>query len=293
MRVFITGATGSIGVAVTAELAAHGHQITALARSDASAARLSDLGHGVIRGDLRAPGQWADAVLDAAAVINLGDTFTDDMHVVDHGVVEAMRAAAAAAGRTVRLIYTGGCWMYGATGDTVATEDSVFDTIPAYRWANRSASSILGSSNFTAAIIHPAMVYHQGGGVFERFLTSAKAGAPAELWGTPQTRWPLIHCEDLAVAYRLLVETPDLTGHYNASAEPGVAVGDIVTAIYAHCGCTPNMRLRSLRSAVAEHGDWAEGPFLDQQMACPRLEKDTGWRPAIPDFRASDLFGAL
>ncbi len=293
MRVFITGATGSIGVAVTAELAAHGHQITALARSDASAAHLLALRHKVVRGDLRAPSQWADAVLDADAVVNLGDTFTDDMDVVDHGVIEAMRAAAAAADRIVRLIYTGGCWMYGATGDKVANEDSPFNTIAAFEWANRSAAMILSSSTFAATVLHPAMVYHQGGGVFERFLTSAKAGAPAELWGTPQTRWPLIHRNDLAVAYRLLVETPDLTGHYNASAEPGVAVGDIVTAIYAHYGRTPDIRLRSLSSAVTEHGDWAEGPFLDQQMACPRLEKATGWWPAIPDFRASDLFGAL
>lgn len=293
MRVFITGATGSIGVAVTAELAAHGHQITALARSDASAAQLGALGHNVIRGDLRAPDHWAGAVVDADAVINLGDTFTDDMDVVDQGVIEAMRAAAAGAGRTVRLIYTGGCWMYGATGDAVATEDSPFNTIAAFEWANRSAAAILSSPTFTAAVIYPAMVYHQGGGVFERFLTSAKSGAPAELWGTPQTRWPLIHRDDLAVAYRLLVEAPDLTGHYNASAEPGVAVGDIVTAIYTQYGRRPDIRLRSLASAVAEHGDWAEGPFLDQQMACPRLEKDTGWRPAIPDFRTSDLFGAL
>lgn len=44
MRVFLTGGTGTIGSAVTAELLAHGHTVLALARSEDSARTLTAAG---------------------------------------------------------------------------------------------------------------------------------------------------------------------------------------------------------------------------------------------------------
>src|SRR6195952_2158839 len=72
MRVFVTGASGWIGSAVVDELLTAGHQVTALARSDASAAALEAKDVRVRRGDLddlqsiRAGAEKADAVLHLA-----------------------------------------------------------------------------------------------------------------------------------------------------------------------------------------------------------------------------------
>ena len=52
MRIFITGGSGWIGSAVVPELIGAGHQILGLARSDATANALTEMGAEVLRGDL-------------------------------------------------------------------------------------------------------------------------------------------------------------------------------------------------------------------------------------------------
>ena len=72
MHVFVTGASGWIGSAAVDELLAAGHEVTGLARSDASAAALQAKGARVRRGDLddlasiRAGAEAAEAVIHLA-----------------------------------------------------------------------------------------------------------------------------------------------------------------------------------------------------------------------------------
>lgn len=290
MKVLVLGATGSIGTAVARELAEYGHTVIALCRSEASERGLKELGYETLRGDLRRPEDWADAVRQVDGVIQVAVTFTEDMGDVDRGVVEALIAAAPPTTPRLRFIYTGGCWLYGATGDTIATEDSPFDPIPSFTWMLENAERLTASGKFSTAAIHPAMVYHRPGGVFTRFLEKAEAGEPIEVWGGPETRWPLVHRDDLAAAYRLLLENPDLNGHFNASAQTGVPVGEIVKAIAENHDSPRDIVIRSKEQLVAEHGAWAEGPTLDQQMGSEKLRGACNWRPRYEAFETSDLF---
>jgi len=72
MRVFMTGASGWIGSAVIPELLDAGHQVTGLARSDASAATIEALGAEAFRGSLDDPSGLSDIVAKCDGVIHLG-----------------------------------------------------------------------------------------------------------------------------------------------------------------------------------------------------------------------------
>jgi hypothetical protein len=75
-------------------------------------------------GNLRDLGGWIAGVDDVDAVVLAAADFQPDAGAIGSAMLEALlfRLGSDPGHRT--LIYTGGCWLYGATGDRVATEDS-------------------------------------------------------------------------------------------------------------------------------------------------------------------------
>ena len=71
MRVFLTGAPGFIGQALTKELIEHGHSVVGLARSDKSANIISEAGGEVHRGDIANIESPKSGARDCDGVIHL------------------------------------------------------------------------------------------------------------------------------------------------------------------------------------------------------------------------------
>lgn len=286
MKILILGGTGSIGSAVTRELVAHGHVVTGLCRSDASAEKLVSLGAHPSAGDLTRPASWAAALTETDAVIQLATTFDDDMGAIDTAAMAELHRAARRRPNPLRVIYTGGCWIYGQTGDQIASETSLQRPIPAFAWMQDNAQALLSDPNISCCVIHPAMVYHEnGGGVFARMLQQAVSGSPFEVWGSLHTRWPLVHRRDLARAYRLLLERPELGGHFNVAAQTGVPVRMILDEIIRRHRHDGAYVVRNRKHLMFKYGNWAEGPTLDQQICADKIAQICGWRPEYRDFR--------
>ncbi|MDE4132001.1 NAD-dependent epimerase/dehydratase family protein [Phaeobacter sp. QD34_3] len=280
MRVLLLGGTGSIGTAITRELVHHGHTVTGLARSDQSAARLAEIGASPLRGDLKDPQRWSDRVHHVDAVIQAAATFEADMGETDRKVITELLNQAARRDTPLRFLYTGGCWLYGATGERIADETTFKRPISSFEWMIAQARQVLTAKGVSAAVLHPAMVYHEdGGGVFSRYLDAARREDPIEAWGGLGTRWPLVHRDDLARAYRSLLERPDLTGEFNVCAQSGVPAHEIISEITRRRDHASGYVVRTLKYVLCKYGDWAEGPTLDQQLCAEKLKLSCGWEP--------------
>src|SRR5581483_491322 len=125
MRVFVTGATGFIGTALTKELLGVGHRVLGMARSDESAARLKDTGAEVHRGaledleSLKAGAAAADAVVHLA--FNHDFTRYQQNCEDDRAAIDALAFVLAGSDRP--LVITSGTAMANTSPGEPATED--------------------------------------------------------------------------------------------------------------------------------------------------------------------------
>jgi nucleoside-diphosphate-sugar epimerase len=285
MRVLLLGGTGSIGTAITRTLVQNGHAVTGLARSAQSAAEITAIGATPLPGDLRNPAEWAAVLQDMDAVIHAAATFDSDMAQTDRIVVSELLRQVQNRSVPLRLLYTGGCWLYGATGHRIADETSVKRPIESFKWMVEQGQRVLSARGVSAAIVHPALVYHEGGGAFARYLAAVRADEPIEVWGSLNTRWPLVHRDDLARAYLTLLERPELIGEFNVCAQSGVPVSQIISEIARRSDHASGYVVRTLKYVLCKYGATAEGPTLDQQMSAEKIKRLCGWEPEHRCFR--------
>ncbi len=283
MRVLVLGGTGSIGGAIVQVLIERHHEVYALVRSPASTAAVRKVGAIPISGDIRYPAQWINSLGEIDGVVHAAYTWEADMDSVDQSVVAALLTGLKSTRTKKALIYTGGCWLYGNTGDGVATENTPLSPLTAFSSTVQTMKSVLADSNIRGMVVHPAMVYEHAGGVFERMYDDIKRLGYIRIIGSAHVRWPLVHRMDLAVLYALVLEKGCGGDAFNGSAMNGIAVGDIAHAIARSKGVDRNPVIHSTEYAIREWGAWADGFALDQQMSSQKAKAQLGWQPQHVD----------
>ena len=280
MRVFLLGCTRFIGRHVLQRLVEGGHEVIGLARSDASATRLDAAGAMPLLGDLRTPSEWVEKLPPVDAVIHAAADFGDDMGPVETALLDALLPVLGAMPRRPRFVYTGGCWLFGATGDRVATEDSAFDPLPAFGWMIDNMRRVLAARDVEGVVIHPAMVYSGEGGVFSSFMDALREGSAVDVIGSPDVVWPLVHAGDLADLYLRAMERARPGSVYNGSAISGLPQGAIISGVADYLGVQrPEMRVVGVDEAAERLGEWARGYAISQQLGGDKARAELGWRP--------------
>lgn len=283
MKVLVLGGTGSIGSAVVQVLQERGHEVLALGRSSEARRSLRDAGAIPIEGDLRHPAGWVDIVEDVDSVIQAAAAWGNDMGDLDRRAVELLLDALRHDDSAKPFVYTGGCWLYGETGDTVATEETPLNPIASFAWAIPTMQKVLSASHIRGMVIHPAMVYERDGGVFRHMFEDAKQLGYIRIVGGESVRWPLVHRMDLARLYALMIETGKQGDVYNAAAIDGVSVGAISRTIAGRVGIQTEPVVCDVEHAKSFLGYWAEGYVLDQQMSGRKAMAALAWHPEHTD----------
>ena len=280
MRVFITGAAGWIGTALTRDLVAAGHEVRGLARSASSADTIAAAGGVAVRGDMHdhalllAEAEAADAFAHLAFTVD----FTAFTETVDNEV------------EVVSLIgdvYDGtGKAFFAASGtpilaDRVATEEDHLDPDGPAGERARTADAVLALSRrgVRAGLVRmPRTVHGEGDrhGLIPSLVALDRRLGVAAYVGNGANRWPAVHVSDAGRLFSLALQHAPAGSVLHAVGEDGVAMREVAEAIASRTG------LRAGSVDPEPLGMFGDLLAIDQPASSTLTRELLGWDPVGP-----------
>lgn len=282
MKVFVTGATGYIGSAVTEKLLAAGHSVVGLARSDEAARKLEALGAEALPGTLTDAETIKRAARAADGVIHAASTGGADAPQADAEAVASILEALE--GTSKPFIYTSGVWVLGDTNDRVADEETELNPTPLVAWrpANEQSALAAAERGVRSIVLRPGMVYGRGGGSVGEMVQAGREKGFVRFIGTGENRWSLIHVDDLADLYVKALEKAPAGTMLLVASGPSMVVREIAEAAASAAGVGGRVESWPLEQARERLGAYADALVLDQQVSGAKAMRLLDWKPQAP-----------
>jgi nucleoside-diphosphate-sugar epimerase len=284
LRVFVTGASGWIGSATVDELLAAGHEVTGLARSDASAAALRAKRARVHRGDLddlasiRAGAEAAEAVIHLA---NKHDWSNPAASITaERAAVQTIGDALVGTNRPF-LLASG---VAGLTPDRPATEDDVspFHGPDSPRGGSENLALEFVDRGVHTVSLRFAPTVHGAGdhGFIATIAAVARDKGVAGYPGDGTNRWAAVHRSDAARLVAVGLAKALAGARLHAVAEEGIPTRDIAEAI----GRAFGLPVTSIApDDVQGHFGWIGTFFaMDLTAESTATRQLLGWAPTGP-----------
>lgn len=288
MKVFVTGGSGLIGSNVILELIAKGHTVNALARSDASIAKVKSLGATPIKGSqtdlsvLSEQASIADAVLHLA--FNNEAIVGGDVATACKEEKEAIKAMCDALVNTNKsFVASGG--MLGA----IDTDENGHFKLPFPRLEiepfvlSYVEKSVKANNIRLSPVTHAAGIEHP---FISVQIAIAKKTGVAGYIGDGSKAWCAVHAKDAAALYVLAIEKGLSGKNLHAAAELKIPTKTIAEYI----GKKLNVPVKSItpeEAAASGYGFVAMVMNLGGEFTTKLTREWTGWEPKQPGLFAT------
>ncbi|GAA4159797.1 NAD-dependent epimerase/dehydratase family protein [Gryllotalpicola daejeonensis] len=297
MKVFITGGSGYVGSVLVERLIAAGYEVSALARSEASAARLAATGARPVRGQLadaallRTSAESADAVIHAAVDYSM----SDEANATELAAVTALVHGAGAADASKPVVYTSTGLVYGFDPARSTDEDAELPEVSAQPVKAAAERLVLNAPGITPIIVRAGLVYGRGGsGLITGLIGSAEQHDVATYIDDGANTWHPIHVDDLAALYLAALAAP-VAGVYNAVGDHPFSFRELAEAIADLTGA----QALSIPFEAAQHqlGPFAHVLASTSRTSADKARRTFAWAPAavplIDDVRAGSYRSAV
>lgn len=287
MRIFVTGATGFIGSAVTRELLDAGHDVLGLARSDDKAKALAATGAEIYRGTLDDPAALKKAAAGANGVVHLAFNHDFSKFVEncenDRHIIETLGLALAGSNRP--LLVTSGLNAKTEPGVLATEDDDPVDSSVVPRSASEEAAAAAAANGTNVSVVRLPQVHDPvKQGLVSAAIDIYRQKEACSYVGDGDNHWPAAHVDDVARLYRLALEKAEPNARYHAVAEEGVTIRDIADTVGKHLHFpVPSI---TAGEAVAFFGWLAPLVGEDMLASSNKTRSKLGWHPTGPTLLA-------
>lgn len=291
MRIFVTGASGTIGKAVTKELLSHGHRVLGLVRADDGAAELQSLGAEVQRGTLTDLDVLKKAASECEGVAHLAfvHDFVDFEGYgrccdIDRAAIEAIGSGLEAAGGDRAFVISSGTMLLAKGKLGVETQEyDATDPFGALRGPSELVALKFAEKGVRVSVMRLPTVYGEGGlGFVTLMLAAIQSKGFVPYLGDGENRWPATHTLDVAQAYRLALESGKVGSVYHPVAEEGVRTKDIAELLARKFGI-PAATV-SQTEVLETFGPMAVAMGADNPSSSAKTRAQLGWTPVQPSL---------
>ncbi len=292
MRVFVAGATGVLGRRIVRQLAARGHEVVALVRSDEGERTVRSLGANPRRADLFDVDALTKAAVGCDVVIRAATAIPTklrprprDWALNDRIRRDGTRTLAAVTARVgaAAFIEESIVWAVRGPDGRPFDEDAppVNDPVLASALeSERIAREAATAHGFKAAVLRCGSSYSADSWHVRLLGESLYRGRPALIGGADPI-WSLIHAEDAASAFTAAAEKPQ-NGVWHVVDDRPVAMSEFLGTLAKKLGARPPRRLPRWVARIVLGSYMVRLLSTPFQTTSARFRRDFGWRPSYP-----------
>lgn len=310
MRVFVTGGTGHSGSHIIPELLAAGHEVTGLARSEATATALSALGAKVRRGHVEDLDGLKEAAADSDGVIHVA--FRRD--VILSGGLDALSDAELSAvlaygealsGTGKPLVWAGSIGSPANLGGSIASpgnlgrpateEDPALPGGHEYKGTLRVRNVVetavvgLAERGVRSSVVRLPPIAHSTAdreGFLPALIALAKEKGFVGYPGDGANLWQAVHIRDAASVFRLALEKGPAGKYWHAIEDGGIAFREIAEAVGSRLGLPAVSVPADVLMLPGYFGSLAHLVTLDLPASNLITRRALGWEPVQPRLLA-------
>lgn len=293
MKIFLAGGTGVVGTRALPALVAAGHDVTAVARTDAKAELVRSLGGGPMTVDLFDAEAVAAAVVGHEVVVNLATSIpplTKAARGAAWATNERLRSEAsnhlvdgALAAGAIRYVQESIAFPYVDNGDRWIDEDHPVEQVGPFSGArDAEAAAARFAEHGVGVVLRFAQFYAPDSSHTVAFNATTRRRINPFL-GSPEGYTSFIHAEDAGSAVVAALRAP--SGTYNVADDEPVTRAEAGRILADALGVKPPHTVPKVVQAATPAS--AKLLMRSLRVSNHRFKEATGWQPAHPSIRGA------